>query len=335
MVRVNCMTYNHVNYITDAMNGFMMQQTTFPFLCTIVDDASTDGEPEVIKKYLADKFDRIDIGLATEDETADYLRIFARHKENKNCYFCVLLLKYNHYSTKKAKLTNISEIIKPIKYIALCEGDDYWTDPFKLQKQVDFLENHEEYSMCFHKAAVLDYLGKGSWLRCFDIENRDYSGDEFISQWIVPTNSILYRCECANYPVVHSEKIMNGDIIIVLSCAQMGKVRGMSDCMSVYRIHQEGITYDPSKQHERTMRYPEHFECIRENFPTISKNVIDRLLGLHYYYRSLIQIDKKLQKRDYETAMLYIPQILKQKRKDELKHRVKKVLLSPFRYVFS
>ena len=57
LVRVSCMTYNHAPYIVDAMNGFCMQETDFPFVCTIMDDASTDGEQEVIKKYLTDHFD--------------------------------------------------------------------------------------------------------------------------------------------------------------------------------------------------------------------------------------------------------------------------------------
>lgn len=334
MVRTYCATYNHEPYILDALKGFVMQQTNFPMVFTIVDDASTDRNAEVIRCFVNENFDLLDTSVAFVEDM-DYGHVtFAQHRTNRNCFFAVVFLKENHYSQHKSKAQYIQRWMDA-KYIALCEGDDYWTDPLKLKKQVEFLEDHEEYSMCFHKAAVLDYLGKGCWLHCFDIENRDYSGDEFISQWIVPTNSVLYRSECSNYPIIHREKIMNGDIVIVLSCAQMGKVRGMSDCMSVYRIHQEGVTYDPAKQHERTMRYPEHFECIRDNFPMISKNVIDRLLGLHYYYRSLIQIDKKLQKSDYETAMLYIPQILKQKRKEELKHGIKKVLSFPFHRIFS
>ena len=158
LVRVDCMTYNQASYIEDAMNGFCMQQTSFPFLCIIVDDASTDGEPDVIKKYLDDNFDSQDISLSTPDETDEYIRIYARHKENKNCYFCVLLLKYNHYSIKKTKMANLSELLA-IKYIAKCEGDDYWTDPLKLQKQVAFMEEHEDYVLSFHDAKTIDTEG--------------------------------------------------------------------------------------------------------------------------------------------------------------------------------
>lgn len=153
-VRIQCMTYNQAPYIEDAMNGFCMQQTDFPFLAVVVDDASTDGEPEVIKKYLAEHFDNEALDSPTPDETDEYVRVFARHKENKNCYFLVMFLKYNHYSIKKAKLVSVADLIRPIPYIALCEGDDYWTDPMKLQKQVDVLEEHPDFSLCFHKVKV-------------------------------------------------------------------------------------------------------------------------------------------------------------------------------------
>ncbi|MBR4365861.1 MAG: glycosyltransferase family 2 protein, partial [Bacteroidaceae bacterium] len=80
IVRVSCMTFNHAPYIEDAMNGFTMQETTFPFVCTIIDDASTDGEQEVIKKYLQEHFDLEDSSVVRNEETDDYVLTFARHK---------------------------------------------------------------------------------------------------------------------------------------------------------------------------------------------------------------------------------------------------------------
>ena len=123
MVRVQCMTYNHAPYIEDAMNGFCMQETDFPYVCVIVDDASTDGEPEVIKYYLEKNFDLQGSQYFREEDTGDYHLIFAKHKINPNCYFGVLLLKYNHWKKKKAKAPYFEEWSRS-KYIALCEGDD-------------------------------------------------------------------------------------------------------------------------------------------------------------------------------------------------------------------
>ncbi|MBR4265588.1 MAG: hypothetical protein IKQ46_05975 [Bacteroidales bacterium] len=137
------MTFNHHAYIEDAMNGFVMQKTDFPFVCVIVDDASTDGEPEVIKKYFQTNFD-----LTENTETDDYVMTFGQHKTNKNCYFAVLYLKYNHYSIKKDKTPYYSKWQDNSKYIALCEGDDYWIAAEKLQRQADFLEKNEDYVLC-------------------------------------------------------------------------------------------------------------------------------------------------------------------------------------------
>ena len=149
---VRCTTYNQSSYIEDALNGFTMQETNFPYVCTILDDASTDGEQEVIKKYLQEHFDLDNRSVVRNEETDDYVLTFAQHKTNRNCYFAVLFLKYNHYSIKKAKDQYIKEWLD-VKYIALCEGDDYWIDPYKLQKQVDYLESHPNCTMVCCKAA--------------------------------------------------------------------------------------------------------------------------------------------------------------------------------------
>lgn len=145
------MTYNHAPYIEDAMRGFCMQQTSFPFVAIIVDDASTDGEPEVILKYLDAHFD---MPNARRWETADALFVEARHKENQNCWFAVVLLKYNFWQAKKDKNPLIAEWLDTAKYIALCEGDDYWIVADKLQRQVDFLEKHGDYGLTYTKAMV-------------------------------------------------------------------------------------------------------------------------------------------------------------------------------------
>ena len=95
-VCVRCITFNQSSYIEDALNGFTMQKTNFPYVCTIIDDASTDGEQEVIKKYLQDNFDLEDKSVVRNEDTDDYVLNFAQHKTNRNCYFAVLYLKYNH-----------------------------------------------------------------------------------------------------------------------------------------------------------------------------------------------------------------------------------------------
>ena len=108
-VCVRCFTFNQADYIEDAMNGFTMQQTDFPFVCCIVDDASTDKEQKVIKNYMDRNFNLSDSSVSYKKET-DYANIiYAQHNSNKNCFFAVLFLKENLYSK--------NESLKKIEYI--------------------------------------------------------------------------------------------------------------------------------------------------------------------------------------------------------------------------
>ena len=286
LVRVDCMTYNQASYIEDAMNGFCMQQTSFPFLCIIVDDASTDGEPDVIRKYLDDNFDRQDIELLTPDETDEYVRIYARHKDNKNCYFCILLLKYNHWITKKAKLTSISEILRPIKYIALCEGDDYWTDSLKLQKQVDILEAHPEYSACFHNAKVIN--SEGAFIRHFhpncEKMKQIYDFSDSIKGWNVPTASLVYRKSKSMQDVrsyVAKYNVVSGDRLTIAAMASVGNYYYIPEEMCIYRKHPGGI----SSWGNRIEIFKSNirlYEGLRDYFaPKYSKELANRIFEWH------------------------------------------------------
>lgn len=236
-VRVSCMTFNHALYIEDVMNGFCMQETDFPFVCTIIDDTSTDGEQEVIKRYLEEHFDLEDKSVVRNEETEDYTLTFARHKTNTNCYFAVLYLKYNHYSIKKTKIPYIAEWHENCKYIALCEGDDYWIVPDKLQKQIDFLEKNQDYSMCFHNAFISIEDKDKRLSKIFNESNEDYdlTFEEAIKKWHVPTASMLIRKDAyGNYPS-YIKNIYSGDITLILVLCLRGRVRYLNEIMGVYR----------------------------------------------------------------------------------------------------
>lgn len=261
LVRVSCMTYNHHAYITDAMKGFVMQQTDFPFVCTIVDDASTDGEPEVIKKYLLENFDLPDTSVAYEKDT-DYGHVtFARHKTNNNCYFAVIYLKENHYSLRKTKLPYLTEWTDT-KYVAICEGDDYWTDPLKLQRQVGFMEEHEEYSMCFHEVKVL-CDDKENWIFS-DVKEGDHSARDIYEKWTVPTCSVLYR---KGKPFERSPKIIYGDIFLYLQLAERGKIRCLGFVGGVYRRHKGSISCGYSLQ--SCIRLYHQYKFMEKRFPEV------------------------------------------------------------------
>ena len=146
IVTTQCMTYNQVSYIEDTLRGFAIQKTTFPALFIIVDDASTDGESDLLRNWANSN---LNPSLEWIDKPYGQL-VEAQFNSNPLLTFVILLLNENHYQTGRNLIKNsyITEWTEKARYGAICEGDDYWIDPLKLQKQVDFMESHPEYSMC-------------------------------------------------------------------------------------------------------------------------------------------------------------------------------------------
>lgn len=125
LVAINCITYNHEKYLRDALDGFIMQKTEFPFVAIVHDDASTDGTAAILREY-ADKYPDIILPIYETE---------------------------NQYSKRDGSLGRTMHKARNAtgaKYIAYCEGDDYWTKPQKLQMQVDYLEAHPECSLVCH-----------------------------------------------------------------------------------------------------------------------------------------------------------------------------------------
>ena len=250
-VTVSCMTYNQSKYITDAMNGFTMQQTDFPFVCTIVDDASTDGEQEVIRKYVEENFDFSEGSAAYSKET-DYAFItYAQHKTNKNCYFAVLYLKENHYSQKKDKSPYLKEWRDGVEYMAICEGDDYWIDSMKIQIQVDYMDNHPDCGMTRTDVNVL--YDKNGILKHNVFENGDFPNckNTFIDYvvygywsatctWMIRRNLDIY------YPL--PPDCFDGDLAIMIKVIKVSNVKYISHATSVYRVLEESASHINNKE---------------------------------------------------------------------------------------
>ena len=238
MVCVRCMTYNHSSFIEETMNGFCAQQTSFPFICAIIDDASTDGEPEVIRNYLQNHFNVGDRIYTRIEETDDYELIYARHKSNGNCYFVVLFLKYNHYR-KKTKYPYIEEWRNNSKYIALCEGDDYWIDANKLQRQVNFLEAHPDFTMVCNRTRLYSeknkkYVGENY---CYDCDSIVYPRDIIYraGNFISTCSIVFQKIITDNYPD-YCKRCSVGDYPLQIMAAMKGRVFYFNDIMSVYRV---------------------------------------------------------------------------------------------------
>lgn len=231
LVCIRCMTYNQASYIEDAMNGFTMQQTDFPFVCIVVDDASTDGEPEVIQRYLSAHFDLDDKTVTRKEETDDYVLTYARHKTNQNCFFLVLLLKYNHYR-KKPKAPYFKEWSENVAYVALCEGDDYWIDQDKLSRQVALMEEHPEYSMCTENGYWLDIKTEEIFPFSSNPE-KDISMEDILIRRQFPTASVMYRNEFSSeFTKLHQPAL---DTSLWACLATKGVIHYLPIISSVYR----------------------------------------------------------------------------------------------------
>lgn len=236
VVATQCMTYNHALYIEDTLRGFAMQETTFPVVYMIVDDASTDGEQDVLKKW-GESHLQIEEGEAAWHNLSYGKQILAPLKGNPNAHFLILLLNENHFQSGRGtqKMSYISEWKENAKYHALCEGDDFWVRPNKLQKQVDFLESHPDYSMCFHNAVIFyDDTPQAASIFNTIREDREVSLSDLVAKWTNPTASIVYRSKVLPaFPV--NGPFISGDWKLTLHCAVCGKIWAMKDVMCFYR----------------------------------------------------------------------------------------------------
>lgn len=265
IVRIYCRTYNHEKYITDALNGFAEQQTNFPFVATIVEDCSTDNTANVIRQYVNDNFNLDDTTVPYKKET-DYANItYAQHKTNKNCYFAVLLLKYNHYSLRKTPLPYIAEWTDNSKYYVTNEGDDFFIDPLKLQKQVDFMEAHPNCSVCTHAAQLLFSDNTTEIIHTYDDTLVECPAKDVITgiRGFLITNSMLFRYKTPPEPCPDWMKDCPvSDIAWKLYLLSMGNYGYINEVMSCYRMFAAGSW--TARQSKDFKKRAKHFFAMRK-----------------------------------------------------------------------
>lgn len=281
LVSICSLVYNHELYLRQCLDGFVMQQTSFPFEVVIHDDASTDGSVAIIREY------------ATR-----YPNIFVPIYQTENQYS----------QGKKVSSTFVFPRARG-KYIALCEGDDYWTDPLKLQKQVDFLEANPEYSMCFHSANVF-CQSSGQYNDLFAyVQDREYEGVEFIKKWTVPTASVCFRRNVIDselYQTVRKNPyFVYGDLILFLSCASLGRIRGLSSMMSVYRRLDNGAVLSaksPEMEVRLCRQVLAYAECFGEKYTKVCRDIFFERSSM-FYLASLFKRHSKANKRLLKQAL--------------------------------
>lgn len=247
MVYISCTTYNHASYIEDALKGFYIQKTNFPFAAIVIDDASTDNEQELLLRFVNEELDPTSI---EKEETDDYIKIAGLHKNNQNCTFVILLLKYNHRSIKKAKSPYFEDFYKGIKYAAMCEGDDYWIDPMKLQKQVDYLNSHSDCGLVYTDFNIynqennnMEYslIGSGKYPQILDFQSY-LSKLGYIApmSWVFRKGLIDYKKNCT------LKIILDGTFVMALEFFLHSKVHYINDVTCVYRLLKKSASHPNS-----------------------------------------------------------------------------------------
>lgn len=239
LVSIVCITYNQSAYINDALGGFVMQQTKFPFVAVVIDDASTDGEQEIIEAFVNDNFDYSEQTGFKQWDTEDAHWTFCRHKNNENCHFVFVSLKQNLFRDPNKKKRVVKDWMNS-KYIALCEGDDYWTDPYKLQKQVDYMESHDDCVLVYHNAIVKNNE-KNTLFLGLENESHDVVLTELLQKWAIPTASVMYRKNALVYPE-HFPRFVNEDYAMELLLCNRGVIHYLPAVMSVYRRHSQSVS---------------------------------------------------------------------------------------------
>jgi glycosyltransferase involved in cell wall biosynthesis len=236
VVSVHMITYNHEPYLAQAIESVINQKTAYPFELIIGEDCSTDGTREIALNYQRRCPGKIRVLVS--DQNVGW-------REN----------------TERVKAAHRGE------YVAYCEGDDYWSSPDKLQKQIDRMERNPSCTLSFHNATI-QYEDPGRKPRKFNSRriNNVTVEDIIEGDWIVPTASVVVRRSCPLASRISFESFPCGDLPTSIIFGAAGSIQYLDECLSVYRVHQDGISQfkvpNPGKEIEFWRRIIRMFEIL-------------------------------------------------------------------------
>jgi len=210
-VSIVLIAYNHEKYVEDALKGILLQKTAFDIEVVVGDDASSDGTLSIIENFMKDT--RCDCNIIARKENVGVAENF---------------------------LSTIAQCRG--EYIALLEGDDYWTDPNKLQEQVDFLDSHPEYSMCFHNGVRMNEQGTITGPTCAKNQKATTNITDILQKNYIPTHSVLFRKNNIRCLPLWIRNILFIDWSLHVLNAEAGLTYYIDKKMGVYRTHSAGLS---------------------------------------------------------------------------------------------
>ena len=253
LVSVVMITYGHEKYIRQAIEGVLMQEGDFDLELVIANDCSPDNTDAVVQDVLS------------HHSNAHWIR-YVRHEKN------IGMMPNFIFALQQAKG----------KYVALCEGDDYWTDPHKLQKQVDFLEANSDYAMCTHVAKEVNEIINTEHFFPIIIQDTSKRIEDYLSYNLTATCSLIFRREYIKEIPKWFTSVMFGDWALMLFIFYRSKKKMMilQHCMSVYRINDGSIHGSLKKDIKSLIKaYKIHLDFIE---------LIDKKLFLKNEYQKYI-----------------------------------------------
>lgn len=298
ILSICCITYNHEKFISEAIDSFLMQKTSFPFKIIIGEDCSTDNTLNIINEY-KNRYPSL-IQVITSDSNVGMQKNFAR--------------TFNACSST---------------YIALCEGDDYWTDIHKLQKQVDFLENNSDFIICCHRSETFDQSSQAIISSYPNIkQEKDMMIDDLFNTNTANTCTFVYRNINIKIPDFF-KKLKLGDWPLHMLHAEHGKIKYFPDKMATYRVHDSGI-WTSTDRIKRLSAAIEVLEYMNEYFKNKYIIQINRLINRSIFEKALCYLEIK----QYSIADQYY-QDLCQSKAINLPSKMKYIVKKKYPFIYN
>lgn len=288
LVSVCVPAYQHEEFVEECLDSILAQKTDFPFEILIGEDGSTDHTRKICKQY-AEKY-------------TDKIRLFLRDRKTSHLFDenGEFLYRFNvKWLRKSAKG----------KYISMCEGDDFWTDETKLQKQIDFMEANPDFSMCFHNAKVI-YTFKPETHLFTTINEGEYTGVDIYENRLIPTASVVFLKDCLKgKDYVFNSNFFFGDLILFLTLAECGKLWYSEEVMSVYRKHEGGMMNKVFEEPENIRKFIIHQKQIVQTFPDTYRKTGHKMISWFYFllFRSTFKTNFMESLSSFFKSVFYSP----------------------------
>lgn len=280
-VSVIILAYKQQDFIEKAIRGVFMQKIDFPVELIICDDRSPDKTDEVIQKIIPD---------SPQNITVKYFRHPKNLGATPNFYFAMQQVTGD--------------------FVAFCEGDDYWTDPEKLQTQINFLQSNIDYSLCFHTAVNISDDPEINETLFSTVEDREYSALEIYKHWTVHTATVMMRAEVlkskAKKATLKESDLQYFDTVLFLAASTIGKLRGNPTKMSAYRRHEAGLSAGKINA-KRDLKHNKLDQIIGKYYGGEIKKLSDWLI----FSRSILNFDILRKENKIFAAFKFFPWLLR------------------------